>query len=172
MDATQFEETVKADLQRSENVRKILLEAFQFTGADIGEGVNANDGLNATKLIAAEAGARIFNVLHAVRNPKQGNTYGAMMDLIVNLNNNPFWVRHAGNLMPIVHIAMAAQADYAALLLEKEAQPTITKDDEIRAESRLVGLEIFVMMAYLIDGPELSATGSLQMKRRLAPLLG
>jgi hypothetical protein len=172
MDLHKLQEEIKADVQRSEDVRRVLLDAFMFTGAEIGEGEHANDPLNATKLMAAEAGTRIFNVLYAVRNPKQGNTYSAMMDLIVNLNNNPFWVRHASNLMPILHTAMAAQADYAALLLEKADKPTITKDDEVRAECRLVGLEVFVMMAYLIDGPELSATTSLQMKRRLAPLLG
>ena len=94
------------------------------------------------------------------------------MDLMVHLNGNPFWAKHGPVLMPLLHSAMAAQADYATLLLEKGDNPNITKDDEVRAECKLVGLELFVMIAFLLSGPELSTFVSLSLKRQLAPLLG
>jgi len=172
MKAGSIESVVTSNMQRDEQVRKIMLEALQFTGDTAGEGAANNTPDNAAKLLAADVAARLFNVLHAARNPSAGNSYPAMMDLMVNLNGNPFWAKHGPVLMPMFHAAMAAQADYATLLLEKSENPNRTTDDEIRAECKLVGLELFPMIAFLLAGPELSVFASLKLKRRLAPLLG
>lgn len=160
---------VEANMQRSEHVRKVLLEEFGFAGSPDAEAATADD---AAKLLAADVGSRLFNVLYAARNPDKGAGYSALMDLMVYLNGNPFWAKHGPVLMPLFHSAMAAQADYATLLLEKEANPNITKDDEIRAQCKYSGLELFPMIAFLLAGPELSVFKSLSIKRRLAPLLG
>lgn len=169
MKAGSIEAVTTAHMHRDEQVRKILLEEYGFTGSPEAEATNPDD---AAKLLAADVGARLFNVLHAARNPAAGNSYAALMDLMVNLNGNPFWAKHGPVLMPMFHAAMAAQADYATLLLEKSDNPNNTKDDEVRAQCKLAGLDLFPMIAFLLSGPELSVFKSLKLKRRLAPLLG
>jgi hypothetical protein len=69
-------------------------------------------------------------------------------------------------------MALAAQADYATLAVEKTSEPNITKDDEVRAESKLVGLELFSMIAFLVGGQAMMQTVGLKLKRKLAPLIG
>jgi hypothetical protein len=171
MKADSIEAVVTKNAARVDQVRLILLVAYQFKGSKESEAAQANPD-DAAKLFAADCGTRLFNVLYSARNPGAGVGYTALMDLMVHLNGNPFWAKHGPVLMPLLHSAMAAQADYATLLLEKGDNPNITKDDEVRAECKLVGLELFVMIAFLLSGPELSTFVSLSLKRQLAPLLG
>lgn len=164
---TPIQAAMEKTLSREEKVRTILAEEYQY----VEQGV-APDPENGLRLMAVDCGTRLFNILFAARNPTEGANYSAMMDLIVNLNSNAFWMKNGAVLMPILHCAMAAQSDYAVLLAEKSETPTITRDDEVRAQCKLAGLELFVMIAFLVSGQTLMATSALQLKRRLAPLLG
>lgn len=167
-----LQEAVGKAMQREEKVRQILLEAYGYDK-------NKHEGKPSTetqdmgiKLLAADVGTRLFNVLFAVRNPNAQAGYTAIMDLTVNLNNNAFWVKNGPVLMPLLHMALAAQADYATLAVEKASDPNITKDDEVRAESKLVGLELFSMIAFLVGGQAMMQAVGLKLKRKLAPLIG
>lgn len=161
-----FEVPAARALQREEKVRKLLLDAYGY------DETKPDNGENGARILAAECGARLFNVLFTVRNPTELTGYSAIMDLTVNLNGNAFWAKHGPVLMPLLHMALSAQADYATLLLEKQQNPTLCKDDELRAECKLVGLELFSMIAFLLSGQILMQQCSLTLKRQLGALLG
>lgn len=163
--AEHIEQPATAVLERDEEIRKILLDIFQFH-----EGLPLNE--KSVMLMGADLGVKFFNVFYSLRNPNSGLGYRVVMDLTVNLNGNPLWVKHGTVFMPILHAALQAQSDYALLSVEKANSPNITKDDDIRAECKLAPLEIFVMLAFIVGGQELMQIAAMQLKRRLAPYIG
>jgi hypothetical protein len=122
---------------------------------------------NAVGILAVECAVKLFNALISVRKPNEGLGHKALMDFAVGLNDNLFWMKHAGRLMPLVHMALSAQTDFAILQYEKDKEPNIAAYDRIMYESELMGLEILVMIHYLLNGPDKTATKSLEIKRRM-----
>lgn len=149
-------------LAEDEALRLILLDVY-------GHGKNAD--YNSVVEVAIDCALRLYNVIMNVRRPGEGRNHRATMDLAVGLNGNLFWNKHGATLMPIFHLALQAQADYAMLSVEKDAEPNVTVFDGIRAESKLIGIELFTMIAFLLGGHELLAMKSLDIKKRLAPYL-
>jgi hypothetical protein len=149
-------------LDADEEIRAILFDVY-------GHGDNAD--YNSVVVVAIDCALRLYNVLMNIRRPGEGRNHRATMDLAVGLNGNLFWNKHGAVLMPIFHLALQAQADYAMLSVEKDAEPNITVFDGIRAESKLIGLEIFTMIAFLLGGHELLALKSVEIKKKLAPYL-
>lgn len=161
--ATSIERPMKETLERDEEIRKIFLDVFGFIDNGIQDVEKANI------VFIADLGVQIFNVFYSLRNPKSGLGYRVVMDLTVNLNSNPVWVKHGPVLMPLLHAALQAQSDYALLSVEKSQNPNAIKDDEIRAQCKLSSLEIFSMLAFLQGGQVGMQMHSLELKRRLAP---
>jgi hypothetical protein len=149
-------------LAEDEAVRTILFEVY-------GHGKSAD--YNSVVEVAIDCALRLYNVLMNVRRPGEGRNHRAIMDLAVGLNGNLFWNKHGATLMPIFHLTLQAQADYAMLSVEKDAEPNVTVFDGIRAESKLIGIELFTMIAFLLGGHELLAMKSLEIKKKLAPYM-
>lgn len=122
-------------------------------------------------LLVLDVSVKLMNVLRSMRFPDAGLGYRAVLDLTVGLNENQFWQKHAAVLVPLLHIAIQAQSDYAILLLDRAVNPKSSMFDGVRTESQLVGLEIFVMIGYLFGGQELITNSSINVKQALAPYL-
>jgi len=157
-----IERVVNQNAALEDKVKAVFLELYSIEG---------NAGDSAVSLLAVELATCIFNVLTNVRKPTAGLNLKATMALTVGLNDNKLWVTNAGRFMPLLHMALNAQADFALLQLEKEAQPNTTIYDKLRHESELVGLEIFVMLYFVIHGSDKTIANSLQVKKKLLPYL-
>jgi len=157
-----LETIITGIVEEDQAIGKILLEVY-------GHGTNA--AYDSTVEVAVDCALRLYNVLMNVRKPGAGRTHRATMDLAVGLNGNPFWTKYGSALLPILHIALQAQADYAILSVEKDESPNITVYDGIRTESKLIGIELFTMIAFCLGGHELLAIKSLELKKKLSPYL-
>jgi hypothetical protein len=158
-----IENAVSRNTDREENVRAALLELY--------DSESQNKDYAAMAISAADVGVRLFNIIYAARNPNSGGTLKALLDLTVGLSGNLFWTKYGAGLMPLLHTSLQAQSDYAILALEKANNPTLTAHDDVRAESRLVALEMFVSIAYVLGGMEYMAIKSLEIKKRMAAFL-
>lgn len=147
---------------REEEIRKILMESFL-----VNEKSNAD--YRATGELAVDCGIRLFSVLLNLRKPNTGLNHRATMEMLVGLNGNPFWAQKGAWLMPLMHSAAQAQADYALFLLDKSSKPNVTANDELIAQCKFMCLEVFTALLYLLGGYELMAMKSIELKKRLAP---
>lgn len=148
---------------RNEELQQIFMDVYALE--------DANEKYKALQIVAVDCAQRLFNVLLSLRKPDYGLHHRAVLDLAVGLNGNAFWQQHGMVLMPLLHTAIQAQTDYISLAVEKQSNPTTTAHDKLYAESELVGLELFAMIAFLLGGSDLMAIRSLQIKRRLSPYL-
>ena len=153
---------LNAMVEEDQTIGKALMELY-------GHGTNSD--YNSVVEVAVDCALRLYNILMNVRKPGTGRNHRATMDLVVGLNGNIFWSKHGASLMPILHMTLQAQADYAMLSTEKDAEPNITVYDGIRAESKLIGVELFTTIAFCLGGHELLAVKSLDIKKKLAPYL-
>lgn len=160
-----IEAAMAVRLEKDDEIRGILNTAFLVDKED------QNPAYKAIAIEASEMCGKLINVLLSLRKPGEHRNYSAVLDLTVGLSANPFWLKHAGTLMPLLHTAIQAQADYAFLMADKLAEPLNSADDPILHQTRLSIIEVPIMVCFILGGSELMAAMSLPLKRKLAQYL-
>lgn len=158
--------TAETQLAIDEEIRAILIKEYGLLDEK-----NKGGPYEAVGLLAVDVAIRLMNVLRSMRFPDAKLGYRTVLDLTIGLNSNAFWQKNATVLVPLLHIAVQAQADYAFLLLDKATNRQSGMFDKVRIESELVGLELFVMIGYLLGGQELMTNSSIKIKSELEPYL-
>lgn len=142
-----------------EEIRKQLTEAYAVK--------ENNPDYQTLAAMAVDCGVRIYNILRSAR--KNTGVLAGYLDLVVGLNSNLYWQKHGAALLPLLHTALQAQADYGLLMMEKLDNPQATHSDGLITESQMVGIELFVTIAYTLGGQPFMALKSIEIKKRLAP---
>lgn len=150
-----------------ERIKQILVQHFELPQ----EGATdvPNPGYVAYGYMAVDVGIRLANMFLAIKNPGDPRTFRAICDLTYQLESNQFWSKNAGFLTPMIHVALNAHSDAVALLADRSIRNEYSTNDALIAAGRAAPLELFPMLAYLVGGPKLMATRSLQLKLDLAP---
>lgn len=116
---------------------------------------------------AIEVVVSLVNIFSALRSPGQANTFLAISDLTITLNTNPFWVRNAGHLTPLLIAAVNAAED--ARELSVSAEPAW---QSLETQSRNMWLEILPTLLFLCHGTAMMRLRSTEIKKTFAGLLG
>lgn len=167
-----IEETIRKAASTNMSVDDRLKEIFvKHFGLEVREGAENNPtaGYVAYGYMAVDVSVRLANVFLAIKNPLEHRNYRAICDLAFELNNNDFWIKNAGFITPMLHVCLNTFRDGVALLAERNQRGEYSSSDALISASRAAPLELFPMIAYLLGGPKLMATVSLELKRDLAP---
>lgn len=100
------------------------------------------NGMAASELIVS-----LYGIFQGLRNPSENAMYALLNDLTMSLNVNPFWVQHAGSLMPLLIAAVNAANDSRQLKLENES-----RWKELEAQDRCLWIEILPYIVFLVHG--------------------
>jgi hypothetical protein len=160
-----LEQTVKQQLVVDEALRNIFKAHFHIDG-DNSEG---NPGYKAYALYAVEVGVSLANIILAANHPESGRAFRAMTDLTYALNANEFWLKNAPVLVPVLTIILNSHKDYVDMAVQRQEMNEYAIYDKLMGSARIVALEIFSMVLYLVGGPQLMGIESLPLKNDLAP---
>lgn len=170
--STQLPVKVLADqVQQDEMLRKIFAEHFELPTNEEVEGRPDKIGQRAWTLMAIEVALSCANMVIAMNRPESGRSFRSIQDLLYVLNSNDFWVKNGPVLVPVMAMACNAHKDGVAFKLDAIKNQEYTIYDKLTSATTLVPLEIFSMLLYLVGGPMLMATRSMQLKLALAPYL-
>lgn len=156
-------ESARKLLQVEEEVSQILTKEFALE--------TENEGYKVAAILAIQVCLKLLNVLRAVKNPDAGLGAKMAMDLTVSLNSNSFWKIHGATLMPLLHVALHAQLEYAVLSIQKQDDNRRSSYDDLIVECKYVGLEMFSMVAFCLGGEDLLLRASMNIKKQLSPYL-
>lgn len=109
---------------------------------------------------AVEVLCSLYNIFSAMRTGGQNSAFNLVTDLVISLNTNPFWVRNAGSLMPLMIAAVNASNDARELLIE--ASP---RWSGLQAQSENLWVELFPQVDFLCNGYAHMRLSSVEMKK-------
>lgn len=158
---------VKQQTTQDEAFDAILKKHFEIDG----DKNKDNPGYMAWAAAAVPVGIAFANLILAVNNPESGRSFRAMCDLTYNLGANDFWSKNAAVLVPILTVVLNSHKDGMALLVEQDNYKEYALYDKLISGTRVMPLEIFSMLLYLVGGPVLMAAASVPLKLDLAPYL-
>lgn len=160
---------MSAILQRQKNEDGALDAIFRKYFEVDGDKHKDNPGYMAWALAAVPVAIALSNVLLAIKDPESRRSFRAMCDLTYQLGANDFWAKNAAVLVPILTVCLNASKDAASMAMERDEYREYAMYDKLICGTLVMPLEIFSMVLYLVGGPLLMATSSLQMKIELAP---
>jgi hypothetical protein len=160
-------EVVKNQTLQDNALEEIFKKYFELDG-DIHKD---NPGYMAWATAAVPVCMALANVILAINNPESGRSFRAMCDLTYQLGANDFWSKNAAVLVPVLTAILNANKDGIALQVEQDNYKEYALYDKLISGTRVMPLEIFSMVLYLVGGPLLMATSSLPLKLALAPYL-
>lgn len=118
-------------------------------------------------LLAVDIAVRLANLFLSIKKDK--GVHRVACDLTYQMNTNIFWQKNASVLLPVIHVCLNTFSDGMQLIAERMVNSEYASGDTLIAASRAAPLEIFPIIAYLLNGPELMVSASLPLKRELAP---
>lgn len=116
---------------------------------------------------AVAAALILANMFLSVKHDR--GTLNVVRDMTLTLNANKFWQQAQPILIPIMQAATNAQTDALFLQAERKGNDNYQLDDNFIIGGRVMALELFPMIAFMLGGPQLMQECSLALKRELAP---
>lgn len=115
---------------------------------------------------AVEVICAIFNIFFSLRTGTVNGAFTLTNDLVIGLNTNPFWVRNAGAIMPLMIAAVNAANDARELKTANESHWT-----GLQQQSENMWLEILPTVAFLCSGYGHMRLISVEMKKAFHGLM-
>lgn len=159
--------TLKAQANVDDQLRAIFMKHFEVES----ETADNDAGRKSWALYAVDTAMAIANVLLAIKKPESGRGFRAISDLIYTLNANEFWNRNSPVLVPVLTVILSSHTDYLSLIVERSKMQEYAVYDKLISSAKIVPLEIFSMILYLVGGPMMMAASSLPLKLDLAPYI-
>lgn len=119
------------------------------------------EGFAATDLVVS-----LFRIFQGLQNPAENSMYQMLSDLTFGLNTNPFWVRHAGTLMPLFIAAVNAANDARQLRINPEE-----RWKGLEHQSRCLWVELIPAIIFLVHGYGAMQLASLEIKKSFLGLM-
>lgn len=145
---------------------RIREAAKQFLVPKEGSEEAKDNARMATAYYAVEVVCSIFNVFASLRSPNSLNTFMAVSDLTISLNTNPFWVRNAGHLTPLLIAAVNAANDAREIDAVQEPRWKSLKE---QCENNW--LDILPTIVFLTHGQAIMRITSVEMKKTFLGLI-
>lgn len=160
-----IDRTIKNQTIVDDALRDIFKKHFEITE----EKKNENPGYIAWASYAVEVAVAMSNIIISLNHPEQHRGFRAVSDLTFALNANEFWVKNAPVLVPVLTIILNSHRDYIDMAMQRKDMGEYAVYDKLMGSARIVALEIFPMILYLVGGPMLMSLASLELKKNLAP---
>lgn len=157
-----MQERAQKQVNLNEHMREVFAEAFK-----LGEKYEKDAAYQAYGWMAVDVAVSMFNMFQSAKHDK--GVMGVMHTLTFSLNANKFWQNSAPVLVPLMQAALNAMTDSIFLQAERATNDAYQHDENLIIGARAMPLEIFPMIAFMLDGPQLMSECSLSLKRDLAP---
>lgn len=119
-------------------------------------------------VLAIEVVCSLANIFGVSQGFKNYSPEIALLDLTFTLNTNPFWVRNASYLMPLVNASINASLDGSMQL----ATPGDSLWDKLRYHHKNMWLELLPAVLYCLSGYKIMREKSLEMKKAFEAING
>lgn len=157
-------EPAAVQLEIDDRLRTIFMEQYGLMREE-------NDpGYKAWGLMGVEVAMCLANVFLLLKDAKTpGRAFKAVCDLSYVMNTNEFWVKNAGIILPVVHMALNAHRDHMLLAVDRQERDQYALHDGLMYAAMYAPLEVFTVIAYCLGGPALQANISTTLKLALQP---
>lgn len=151
-------------LEIDERLRTIFMEQYDVLNE------KRDPGYKAWATYGVEVAMCLANAFLLLRDSKTpGRAFKVVCDLTYEMNTNPFWVKNAGIILPVVHMALNAHRDHLLLTVDRQERDQYALHDGLMYAAMYAPLEVFATIAYCIDGPALQTGVSATLKLALQP---
>lgn len=148
--------------QLNEQLNEIFVRHFKLRPED-----KKDVGYLTYGTMAVDAAVVIANIFLNIKHNR--GSLNILRDLTFTLNGNKFWQQAQPVLIPVMQAAVNAQTDALFLQAETVENTDYHRDNDFIIGGRVLPLEIFPMIAFMLDGPQLMQECSIALKRELAP---